>query len=246
MSSWTQALCAGCWPAWTLAQGRTPNEPTRMLATRETETCVACRQETTDGIYVRCDPKAYEPWHAVADAPSGGDGEPEPTTNGQAAATLVEIRKLLDHDGSTSKTRLLRDITSAVRAWEVAPAAPVDDEPLELLLASLVARGEGPWLMIRPYDTGNFGVHAYTPSDQHDSYDEIAYGKGTTLALAAAVVYARLAGVPVCAWCHAIESDTPASPSGWSQHASGAWTCGTCAAALFEEPAGTEGVRSDG
>lgn len=78
MSSWTQPLCGECWPAWELAQGRTPRRPAVML-TAERETCVACRQETTDGIYVRCDPSAHEPWSAAdsqSATPEGHCGAP--------------------------------------------------------------------------------------------------------------------------------------------------------------------------
>lgn len=64
MSGWTQPLCATCWPTWELAQGSTPREPVTLRDPPETA-CVACGQVQRDGIFVRCDPKAHEPWTAA-------------------------------------------------------------------------------------------------------------------------------------------------------------------------------------
>lgn len=72
MSDWTKAVCLPCWPAWCLAQGKVPHEPTRVRDADE-DHCVACGNPTTAGVYVRVDPEITGPWLRVNPPRTEGD-----------------------------------------------------------------------------------------------------------------------------------------------------------------------------
>jgi hypothetical protein len=52
--SWTQAICANCWNA------RNPERQAVRVLSGPSETCCHCGAATSDGIYVRQDPKTVQ------------------------------------------------------------------------------------------------------------------------------------------------------------------------------------------
>ena len=50
--TWTQAICRVCYAKWYPDRGT----PIRVLS-EDTETCCNCGRATSEGIYVRADPK---------------------------------------------------------------------------------------------------------------------------------------------------------------------------------------------
>lgn len=101
------------------------------------------------------------------------------------------------------------------------------------LLANLIeAHGEGPWLMIRPYDTGTYRVWAYVPSDQHDGDDEVAQAKGDTVESAARAVHFQLLGGAVCGGCSVLGPGGALDEMGWTKLPNG-FLCPSCRVEFF-------------
>lgn len=71
MVSWTQAVCAQCYTAWSIGFHESVVKPV-VMTNAETEQCCMCGKDNDDGIYVRVNPN-------VVPYPSNEEGDGDGT-----------------------------------------------------------------------------------------------------------------------------------------------------------------------